>query len=173
MFVKKIRKFFFSMEFWKIFLFSPISLKIGSFIVQDKYICVIFEFSDFAQQWWKKIRFKFEIWKIVVQKYPVGEALFWEKNIGFSFKKINPTFGKSGIWNIGNSENTSLARAVASLARTGNTCKYFGTLKSRSPEIQYFGSLVNRKFGNSKHRKIGGSEKRKFRKSESQKERVS
>ena len=64
--------------------------------------------------------------------------------------------------------NTSLAGAVASLARTGNTCKYF-----RSPEIQYFGSLVNRKFGNSKHRKIGGSEKRKFRKSESQKERVS
>ena len=72
-------------------------------------------------------------------------------------------FGKSGIWNIGNLENTSLARAVASLARTGNTCKYFGTLKSGSPEIQYFGSLVNRKFGNSKHRKIGGSEKRKFR----------
>ena len=57
----------------------------------------------------------------------------------------------------------SLARAVASLSRTGNTCKYFGTLKSGSPEIQYLGSLVNRKFGNSKHRKIGGSEKRKFR----------
>ena len=57
----KKSKFWMVMEFWKIFLFSPISLKIGSFIVQDKYICVIFEFSDFAQQWWKKIRFKFEI----------------------------------------------------------------------------------------------------------------
>ena len=76
----------------------------------------------------------------------------------------NSDIRKSGIWNIGMSENTSLARAVASLARTGNTCKYFETLKSGSPEIQYFGSLVNRKFGNSKHRKIGGSEKRKFRK---------
>ena len=49
------------MEFWKIFLFSPISLKIWSFIVQDKYICVIFEFSDFAQKMWKKIRFKYEM----------------------------------------------------------------------------------------------------------------
>merc|ERR1712208_199268 len=34
---KKNRLFF--MEFWKIFLISPISLKIGSLIVQDKYIC--------------------------------------------------------------------------------------------------------------------------------------
>ena len=102
---------------------------------------------------------------------------------------------------IGKSENTSLARAVASLERTGNTCKYFGTFfsphcfspsifftqlffifcyrkfgmsevrkieklvnwKSGSPEIQNFGSLVNRKFGNWKHRKIRGSGKRKFR----------
>ena len=69
---------------------------------------------------------------------PYRRGLVLRKNIGFSFKKINPTFGKWGIWNIGNSENTSLARAVASLARTGNTCKYFGTLESRSPEIQYF-----------------------------------
>ena len=75
----------------------------------------------------------------------------------------NRKIGELEIQKIGKSENTSLARAVASLARTGNTCKYFGTLKSGSPEIQYFGSLVNRKFGNSKHRKIGGSEKRKFR----------
>ena len=66
----------------------------------------------------------------------------------------------------GKSENTSLARAVASLARTGNTCKYFGTLKSGSPEIQYFGSLVNRKFGNSKHRKIGKTEIQEIGKSE-------
>ena len=83
----------------------------------------------------------------------------------------NLKFGKLESWKIGISENRKigeleiqkigkhyLARAVASLARTGNTCKYFGTLKSGSPEIQYFGSLVNRKFGNSKHRKIGGSE---------------
>ena len=67
------------------------------------------------------------------------------RKIGYSKNQIR-TFGKSGIWNIGQSENTSLARAVSSLARTGNTCKYFGTLKSGSPEIHYFGSLVNRKF---------------------------
>ena len=94
--------------------------------------------------------------KSEIRKFGISEI----QKIGYSEnRKVgnleNRTFGKSGIWNIGNSENTSLARAVASLARTGNTCKYFGTLKSRSPEIQYFGSLVNRKFGNSKHRKIG------------------
>ena len=43
----------------RIFLF-PISLKIGSVVVQDKKMCAIFEFSDFAQKMWKKIRFKFE-----------------------------------------------------------------------------------------------------------------
>ena len=76
------------MKFWKIFLISPISLKIGSVVVQDKYICAIFDFSDFAQQRWKKIRFRFEILKIVAQKYPEGEAFFLrKKNIVFSFKK--------------------------------------------------------------------------------------
>ena len=53
---------------------------------------------------------------------------------------------------------------MASLARTGN--KYLGTLKSESPEIHYFGSLVNRKFGNSKHRKIGKTEIQEIGKSE-------
>ena len=35
----------------------------------SKEMCAIFEFSDFAQNWWKKIRFEFEFWKIFVQKY--------------------------------------------------------------------------------------------------------
>ena len=78
-FCQKISHVFFSMEFWKIFLFSLILMKIGSFIVQDKYICVIFEFSDFAQKWWKKIRFKFELRKILVQKHKQGEAFFQKK----------------------------------------------------------------------------------------------
>ena len=39
---------------------SPILLKIGSVIVQDEQIFEIFDFSDFAQKMWKKIRFKFE-----------------------------------------------------------------------------------------------------------------
>ena len=42
-------------------------------------MCEILEFSDFAQKWLKKIRFKFEIWKISVQKYPLGEAFFSKK----------------------------------------------------------------------------------------------
>ena len=41
----------------RIFL-SPISLKIGSVVVQDEKIFAIFVFSDFAQKMWKKIRFK-------------------------------------------------------------------------------------------------------------------
>ena len=63
-------------------------------------MCAIFEFSDFAQKRWKKIRFKFEIflvqkspleeaffreWKILVQKYPLGEAFFLRKE-NFSSK---------------------------------------------------------------------------------------
>ena len=51
-------------------------------------MCGIFDFSDFAQKIWKKIPFKFEIWKILVQKYPVGEAFFSKKKYkGFPFKK--------------------------------------------------------------------------------------
>ena len=98
------------------------------------------------------------------RKYRKSENwIFGNRKIGrySDIRKI----GNLDYRKFGKSENTSLARAVASLARTGNTCKYFGTLKSGSPEVHYFGSLVNRKFGNSKHRKIGGSEKRKFRKS--------
>ena len=88
---KNLASFFFDRILEDFFILSDFA-EIGSFIVQDKYICVIFEFSDFAQKWWKKIRFKFEIWKIVVKKYPVREAFFWEKNIAFSFKKIRGIF---------------------------------------------------------------------------------
>ena len=42
------------------FFFPPISLKIGSVVVQDELMCAIFDFSDFAKKMWKKIRFKFE-----------------------------------------------------------------------------------------------------------------
>ena len=44
-------------------------------------MCAIFEFSDFAQKWWKKIRFKFEIWKILVQKHKQGEAFLSKKKL--------------------------------------------------------------------------------------------
>ena len=50
-------------------------------------MCAIFEFSDFAQKRWKKIRFKFEIWKILVQKHQQGEAFFSKKiTLDFPFK---------------------------------------------------------------------------------------
>ena len=39
---------------------SLISLKLGTLKDQDEKIFAIFEFSDFAQKMWKKIRFKFE-----------------------------------------------------------------------------------------------------------------
>ena len=44
-------------------------------------MCAIFEFSDFAQKWWKKIRFKFEIRKILVQKHKQGEAILSKKKL--------------------------------------------------------------------------------------------
>ena len=50
-------------------------------------MCEIFDFSDFAENSRKKIRFKFEIWKIVVQKYPVGEAFFEKKIKDFLSKR--------------------------------------------------------------------------------------
>ena len=42
-------------------------------------MCAIFEFSDFAQNLWKKIRFKFDTWKILVQKHEQGEGFFLDK----------------------------------------------------------------------------------------------
>ena len=40
-------------------------------------MCGIFEFFDFAQNMWKKIRFKFDTWKILVQKHEQGEGFFF------------------------------------------------------------------------------------------------
>ena len=39
---------------------SLIFLKLGTLKFKNKKMCPIFEFSDFAQKMWKKIRFKFE-----------------------------------------------------------------------------------------------------------------
>ena len=32
-------------------------------------MCGIFEFSDFSQKHWKKIRFKFEIWEKITRNF--------------------------------------------------------------------------------------------------------
>ena len=65
---------------------SLISLKLGTLVVQDKIMCGNFKFSDFDQKMLKKFRFKFEIWKILVQKHQQGEAFLSKKDyLAFSF----------------------------------------------------------------------------------------
>ena len=38
----------------------------------------IFEFSDFAQKMWNKIRFKFEIWEKIYKGFPHKKIFLWE-----------------------------------------------------------------------------------------------
>ena len=47
-------------------------------------MCGIFEFSDFAQKMWKKIRFKFENWEKFYKGFPVKK-----KSMGI-LCKMNP-----------------------------------------------------------------------------------
>ena len=47
-------------------------------------MCGIFEFSDFAQRMWKKIRFKFESWEKFTKDFPV------KKNYMGILCKMNP-----------------------------------------------------------------------------------
>ena len=49
---------------------SLISLKLGTLKVQEEKIFAIFDFSDFAQKMWKKIRFKFESREQIYKGFP-------------------------------------------------------------------------------------------------------
>ena len=41
-------------------------------------MCAIFEFSDFAQKMWKKIRFKFEISEKIYKGFPCKKKILWD-----------------------------------------------------------------------------------------------
>ena len=49
------------------------SLKLGTLKDQDEKIFTVFEFSDFAQKMWKKIRFKFENREKFYKRFPCRE----------------------------------------------------------------------------------------------------
>ena len=44
-------------------------------------MCAIFEFSDFAQKMWKKIRFKFEKSEKIYKGFPRKKKITWESYV--------------------------------------------------------------------------------------------
>ena len=60
-------------------------------------MCAIFEFSDFAQKIWEKIRFKLEKSEISVQNHTATDAIFWVGSDQFLKEFFRKIEGKSNV----------------------------------------------------------------------------